>query len=85
MSPQNSCNVNQKKNSIWNNIIYIIWNILQLALRTNGLEIANWETIISEAFYSLQLLLCTATNEVPLDRFFNFPVVLCLIQILQYG
>ena len=50
----------------------IIWNTIKLALRTNGLKIANWEMVIPEVLHSLRSLLCTATNEVPHDRFFNF-------------
>ena len=48
----------------------IIWNNIKLALRTNALEIANWEMVIPEVLHSLQSLLCTATNEVPHDCFF---------------
>ena len=51
----------------------IIWNTIKLALRTNGLEIANWEMVIPEVLHSLRSLLCTATNEVPHDRFLKFP------------
>ena len=51
----------------------VIWNTVKLALRTNGLEIADWEMVIPEVFYSLHSLLCTATNEVPHDRFLKFP------------
>ena len=32
----------------------IIWNTIKLALRTNGLEIANWEMIIPEVLHSLR-------------------------------
>ena len=47
----------------------IIWNTIKLALRTNGIEIANWEMVIPEVLHSLRSLLCTATNEVPMIIF----------------
>ena len=51
----------------------IIWNTIKLALRTNGLEIANWKMVIPEVLHSLRSLLCRATKEVPHDRFLKFP------------
>ena len=49
-----------------------IWNTIKLALRTRGLKITKWETVIPEALHSLRSLLCTATNEIPHDRFLKF-------------
>ena len=46
---------------------------MKLALRTNGLEIANCKMFIPEVLRSLRSLLCSATNEVPHDRFLKFP------------
>ena len=63
---------NPRGNSQCESFNGIIWNTLKLALRTNGLEIANWEIVIPKVLHSLRSLLCTATNEAPHDRFFKF-------------
>ena len=50
----------------------IIWNISKLALRTRGLKTSQWEMVVPESLHALRSLLCSATNEVPHDRFFKF-------------
>ena len=50
----------------------IFWNTIKLALRTRGLKTSQWEMVIPESLHALRSLFCTATNEVPHDRFFKF-------------
>ena len=50
----------------------IIWKAICLALRTNALNISEWETVLPQALHSVRSLLSTATNETPHERFFNF-------------
>jgi len=51
----------------------VIWNAVRLALRTNGMEISQWESVIPQALQSLRSLLCTSTNETPHERLLKFP------------
>ena len=50
----------------------IIWQTIRLALKSKGLPNTQWETVLPEALHSIRSLLCTATNETPHDRIFNF-------------
>ena len=40
----------------------IIWNAIQLALKTRGLDTSRWESVLLDAFHSVRSLLSTATN-----------------------
>ena len=51
----------------------VIWKAVCLALRSRGLEKKHWEQVLPDVLHSLRTLVCTATNEVPHDRFFAFP------------
>ena len=51
----------------------IIWRAVQLALRSKDLDISQWEAVLPEALHSIRSLLCTATNDTPHNRLFNFP------------
>ena len=48
----------------------VIWNAVRLALRTKGMEISRWESVLPQVLHSLRSLLCTATNETPHERRF---------------
>lgn len=39
-----------------------IWKTIQLAIKTRGLELEQWETVINDALNSIRSLPCTATN-----------------------
>lgn len=44
---------------------------MTLALRTQGLHISHWESVMDEALHAIRSLLCTATNTTPHERMFN--------------
>ena len=50
----------------------IIWKSIALSLKQHNLPILEWERAISLALHSIRTLLCTATNQTPHERFFNF-------------
>ena len=50
----------------------IIWKAITLGLKSKGLPVSNWEKVLPDALHSIRSLLCTATNETPHDRLFNF-------------
>ena len=50
----------------------IIWSAVKLALKSRGLEISQWEGVLPYALHSIRSLLCTAINETPHERLFNF-------------
>ena len=49
-----------------------IWRTIQLYLKNQGLEVKNWESVLSDSLHSIRSLLCTAINETPHERFFLF-------------
>jgi len=51
----------------------IIWKTVQLAIKTRGLKLEQWEAVIADALHSIRSLLCTATNCTPHERFFAHP------------
>ena len=51
----------------------IIWQSVELALKSRGLPISKWESVLGEALHSIRSLLCTATNSTPHDRIFSYP------------
>ena len=50
----------------------IIWQTVNLALRSNNLPINNWEKVLNVALHSIRSLLSTATNCTPHERLFKF-------------
>ncbi|CAB0013080.1 unnamed protein product, partial [Nesidiocoris tenuis] len=48
-----------------------IWRTISLALKTNNLEVSDWEAVLADALHSIRSLLCTATNETPHERMFR--------------
>ena len=51
----------------------VVWNAIQLALKTRNLPIECWELVLGDALHSIRSLLCTATNQTPHERMFKFP------------
>lgn len=49
-----------------------LWKAITLALRAQQLNISQWECVLLDALHSVRSLLCTATNETPHERLFNF-------------
>ena len=49
-----------------------IWRGVQLALRSRGLPLSQWEVVLDMVLHSVRSLLCTATNETPHERLFAF-------------
>lgn len=49
-----------------------IWRGVQLALRSRGLPLSQWEAVLDTVLHSIRSLLCTATNETPHERLFAF-------------
>lgn len=50
----------------------IIWKTVTLCLRSKNLPISKWELALPDALHSIRSLLCTATNQTPHERLFNF-------------
>ena len=50
----------------------IVWKAVRCALKSRKMPVEKWETVLPEALGSVRSLLCTATNQTPHDRFFNF-------------
>ncbi|XP_068211794.1 uncharacterized protein [Palaemon carinicauda] len=50
----------------------IIWKSICLVLESRGLKTQHWEIVLPEVLHSVRSLLCTATNEIPHERFFRF-------------
>ena len=48
-----------------------IWKTILLALKTRGLHVSQWESVLNDALHSIRSLLCTATNSTPHDRMFT--------------
>jgi len=48
-----------------------IWKTIQMALRTKGLPVQQWEQVLPQAMHSIRSLLCTATNSTPHERMFT--------------
>ena len=49
-----------------------IWKAVTLALKSRGLPITAWESVLPDALHSIRSLLCVATNCTPHERMFNF-------------
>ena len=50
----------------------IIWRTVQLLLEAKNSQTLVWETVLPQALHSIRSLLCTATNETPHERLFNY-------------
>ena len=50
----------------------VLWKAINLQLQDKNLDVKYWEHCLPDALHSIRSLLCTATNEVPHDRLFNF-------------
>ena len=50
----------------------IIWMSIQLVLKTRKLPDSCWERALPDILHSIRSLLCTATNCIPHERFFNY-------------
>ena len=44
-----------------------------MALKSRNLPLKFWQDVLPDALHSVRSLLCTATNETPHERIFNFP------------
>jgi len=49
-----------------------VWEAIQLALKSLDLPPSHWEVVLEDVLQSIRSLLCTATNTIPHERFFNF-------------
>ena len=49
-----------------------VWRKILLLLRTHKQQISWWEAVLPEALHAERLLLCTATNATPHERFLGF-------------
>lgn len=64
-NPQGNGQVERLNGTLWRNI--------QLALKSKGLLIPQWEQVLEEALHAIRSLLCTSTNETPHERMFTHP------------
>ena len=49
-----------------------LWKAIQVTLHSRNLKSSDWEQVLPDALHSIRSLLCTATNETPHERLFNF-------------
>ena len=49
-----------------------LWQAIKLGLKTHKLPLQHWQELLSDALHSVRSLLCTATNQTPHERIFNF-------------
>ncbi|XP_066906426.1 uncharacterized protein [Halyomorpha halys] len=47
-----------------------LWKTINLAVKTQGLKVEDWETVLQESLHAIRSLLCTTTNCTPHERFF---------------
>lgn len=64
---------NPRGNGLVERLNGTLWRTIQLHLRSNNEDIANWEKAILPALHSIRSLLCTGTNATPHERMFNHP------------
>ena len=50
----------------------IIWQTVNLALRSHNLPVTSWEKVLDVSLHCIRSLLSTATNLTPHERLFNF-------------
>jgi transposase InsO family protein len=61
---------NPKSNGQCERYNSIIWQGVELALKSQGLPITRWESVIPFVLHSIRSLLCTSTGETPHERAF---------------
>ena len=49
-----------------------LWKAIQVTLHSRKLKLSDWESVLPDALHSIRSLLCTATNQTPHERMFNF-------------
>ena len=49
-----------------------LWQTIQVGLKTHKLPFHHWQELLSDALHSVRSLLCSATNQTPHERIFNF-------------
>lgn len=49
-----------------------LWKAIQVTLHSRNLKQSDWENVLLDALHSIRSLLCTATNETPDERMFNY-------------
>ena len=49
-----------------------LWKAIQVTLHSRSLKSSDWESVLPDALHSIRSLLCTATNQTPHERMFNF-------------
>nr|XP_042912197.1 uncharacterized protein LOC122272495 [Parasteatoda tepidariorum] len=49
----------------------LIWKTIELALKSRGLAIKQWQLVLQTALQAIRSLLCTATNATPQERMFT--------------
>ena len=49
-----------------------LWQTIKLGLKTHKLPLQHWQELLSDALHSVRSLHCTATNQTPHERIFNF-------------
>ena len=50
-----------------------MWKSITATLSSHNLPQSQWESVLSDALHAQRSLLCTATNQTPHERMFNFP------------
>ena len=50
----------------------VLYGKLTLELKTRGLAISQWESVLLGSLHSVRSLLCTAINEMPHERLFRY-------------
>ena len=49
-----------------------LWKAIQVSLHSRKLKLSDWESVLPDALHSVRSLLCTATNQSPHERLFNY-------------
>ena len=49
----------------------IIWKSVTLDLKTRGLKVTEWESVLDNALFCIRSLVCTSTNSTPHERMFR--------------
>ena len=50
----------------------IIWKAVTMTLKSRGLPIQHWQSVLPDALHSIRSLLCMSTNATPHERLFNY-------------
>ncbi|KAG5869480.1 hypothetical protein JTB14_028576 [Gonioctena quinquepunctata] len=73
MSPSRTTAQNPQQNGQCDRYNSIIWNTVQLALKSRNLKMNEWEPISQETLNTIRSFICTATNWTPHERMFIHP------------